>query len=174
VLVDFWASWCGPCRRENPNVVQAFNQFKNKNFTILGVSLDRPGQKENWIKAIKEDNLTWTHISDLKFWQSEVVPVYQVGSIPFNVLVDPDGKVVAENLRGNALEQKLHELLNESYLSIRKGLPLATLFSFLMWELFFIICHQGIQVIISSQRLAIYSLVSPGAFAATDPFAGIV
>ncbi len=112
VLVDFWASWCGPCRRENPNVVQAFNQFKNKNFTILGVSLDRPGQKENWIKAIKEDNLTWTHISDLKFWQSEVVPVYQVGSIPFNVLVDPDGKVVAENLRGNALEQKLHELFN--------------------------------------------------------------
>ena len=112
VLVDFWASWCGPCRRENPNVVQAFNQFKNKNFTILGVSLDRPGQKENWIRAIKEDNLTWTHISDLKFWQSEVVPVYQVGSIPFNVLVDPDGKVVAENLRGNALEQKLSELLN--------------------------------------------------------------
>ena len=112
VLVDFWASWCGPCRRENPNVVQAFNQFKNKNFTILGVSLDRPGQKENWIKAIKEDNLTWTHISDLKFWQSEVVPVYQVGSIPFNVLVDPNGKVVAENLRGNALGQKLQELLN--------------------------------------------------------------
>jgi len=112
VLVDFWASWCGPCRRENPNVVQAFNQFKNKNFTILGVSLDRPGQKDAWINAIKEDNLTWTHISDLKFWQSEVVPVYQVGSIPFNVLVDPDGKVVAENLRGNALEQKLQELLN--------------------------------------------------------------
>ncbi|HEX3167974.1 MAG TPA: TlpA disulfide reductase family protein, partial [Chitinophagaceae bacterium] len=107
-----WASWCGPCRRENPNVVQAFNQFKNKNFTILGVSLDRPGQKENWIKAIKEDNLTWTHISDLKFWQSEVVPVYKLSLIPFNVLVDPDGKIVAENLRGNALEQKLQELLN--------------------------------------------------------------
>ena len=112
VLVDFWASWCGPCRRENPNVVQAFNQFKNKNFTILGVSLDRPGQKENWIKAIKEDNLTWTHISDLKFWQSEVVAVYRVGGIPFNVLVDPDGKIVAENLRGNALGQKLQEVLN--------------------------------------------------------------
>ena len=112
VLVDFWASWCGPCRRENPNVVQAFKQFKNKNFTILGVSLDRPGQKENWIKAIKEDNLTWTHISDLKFWQSEVVPMYQLSGIPFNVLVDPDGKVVAENLRGNALEQKLQEFLN--------------------------------------------------------------
>jgi peroxiredoxin len=112
VLVDFWASWCGPCRRENPNVVQAFNQFKNKNFTILGVSLDRPGQKENWIKAIQEDNLTWTHVSDLKFWQSEVVPEYQVGSIPFNVLVDPEGKVVAENLRGNALAQKLQQVLN--------------------------------------------------------------
>jgi len=112
VLVDFWASWCGPCRNENPNVVQAFNQFKNKNFTILGVSLDRPGQKENWLKAIKEDNLTWTHISDLKYWQSEVVPVYQLSGIPFNVLVDPEGKVVAENLRGNALEQKLHELFN--------------------------------------------------------------
>ena len=112
VLVDFWASWCGPCRHENPNVVQAFNQFKNKNFTVLGVSLDRPGQKENWINAIKEDNLTWTHVSDLKFWQSEVVPVYQVSSIPYNVLVDPDGKVVAENLRGSALEQKLQEVLN--------------------------------------------------------------
>ncbi|HMK19905.1 MAG TPA: TlpA disulfide reductase family protein [Chitinophagaceae bacterium] len=112
VLVDFWASWCGPCRRENPNVVQAFNQFKNKNFTILGVSLDRPGQKEAWTQAIKEDNLTWTHISDLKYWQSEVVPLYQLSGIPFNVLVDPDGKVVAENLRGNALEQKLQEFLN--------------------------------------------------------------
>ena len=90
--------------------MQAYNQFKNKNFTILGVSLDK--QKEAWEKAIVDDNLNWTHISDLKYWQSEVVPVYQVGSIPFNVLVDPEGKVVAENLRGNALEQKLHEVLN--------------------------------------------------------------
>ena len=112
VLVDFWASWCGPCRNENPNVVQAFNQFKNKNFTILGVSLDRPGQKENWLKAIKDDHLTWTHVSDLKYWQSDVVAIYQFGGIPFNVLVDPEGKVVAENLRGSALEQKLHELFN--------------------------------------------------------------
>jgi peroxiredoxin len=112
VLVDFWASWCGPCRRENPNVVEAYNRFRNKNFTILGVSLDRPGQKENWIKAIQDDNLTWTHVSDLKFWQSEVVPLYQVSGIPFNVLVDPEGKVVAENLRGNALEQKLQQVLN--------------------------------------------------------------
>ena len=110
VLVDFWASWCGPCRRENPNVVQAYNQFKNKNFTILGVSLDK--QKEAWEKAIVDDNLNWTHISDLKYWQSEVVPIYEIAGIPFNVLVDPDGKVVAENLRGNALEQKLQEVLN--------------------------------------------------------------
>lgn len=110
VLVDFWASWCGPCRRENPNVVDAYNQFRNKNFTILGVSLDR--QKEAWEKAIVADNLNWTHVSDLKYWQSEVVPVYQVGGIPFNVLVDPEGKVIAENLRGDALEQKLREVLN--------------------------------------------------------------
>jgi len=112
VLVDFWASWCGPCRRENPNVVDAYNKFKSKNFTILGVSLDRPGQKDNWLKAIKDDNLTWTHISDLKFWQSEVVPLYNVQSIPFNVLVDPQGKVIAENLRGDALGQTLQQVLN--------------------------------------------------------------
>jgi LPXTG-motif cell wall-anchored protein len=109
VLVDFWASWCGPCRRENPTVVEAYGRFRDKNFTVLGVSLDK--QKEAWQKAIVDDNLNWTHISDLKYWSSEVVPLYGIQSIPFNVLVDPEGKIVAENLRGTALEQKLGEIL---------------------------------------------------------------
>ena len=111
VLVDFWASWCGPCRQENPAVVSAFQKFKDKNFTILGVSLDRPGQKENWIKAINDDQLTWTHVSDLKFWDSMVVPMYGIDGIPFNVLVDPSGKIIAERLRGEDLEKKLSEVL---------------------------------------------------------------
>lgn len=111
VLVDFWASWCVPCRQENPNVVSAYQKFKNKNFTILGVSLDRPGQKEAWLKAIKDDQLTWSHISDLQFWNSAVVPLYGIEGIPYNVLVDPEGKIIAESLRGAALEAKLSELL---------------------------------------------------------------
>jgi peroxiredoxin len=111
VLVDFWASWCGPCRKENPNVVRVYNQFKDKNFTVLGVSLDRPGQKAAWLKAIQDDHLTWTHVSDLKWWDSSVVPMYQINGIPYNVLVDPQGMVIAENLKGSALETKLSDVL---------------------------------------------------------------
>ncbi|HEV7781882.1 MAG TPA: TlpA disulfide reductase family protein [Chitinophagaceae bacterium] len=111
VLVDFWASWCGPCRAENPNVVENYKKFANKNFTVLGVSLDRPGQKNRWIDAIKEDNLTWTHVSDLQFWSNAAAQMYKVSSIPQNILIDPKGKIVGRNLRGPALGAKLCELL---------------------------------------------------------------
>lgn len=111
VLIDFWASWCGPCRQENPNVVKNFHQYKDKNFTVLGVSLDRPNAKEAWLKAIHKDGLDWTQVSDLKFWENDVAKQYAVRSIPQNFLIAPDGKIVAKDIRGEALGKKLEELL---------------------------------------------------------------
>lgn len=109
VLVDFWASWCAPCRQENPNVVAAYNQYKDKNFTVLGVSLDE--DKAAWQKAITKDHLTWNHMSDLKQWESDAVKAYGFEGIPFNVLIDPQGKIIASGLRGEELEKKLSEVL---------------------------------------------------------------
>lgn len=111
VLVDFWASWCVPCRMENPNVVSAFQQYKNKNFTVLGISFDYPGQQKRWLDAIHSDHLNWPQLSDLKGWKNEVGVLYDIKSIPSNLLIDPNGVIIAKNLRGEHLDKKLAELL---------------------------------------------------------------
>ncbi len=113
VLIDFWASWCGPCRQENPNVVKAFNRYKGQKFTIIGVSLDQPNGKNKWLAAIHKDGLNWTQVSDLKYWDSKVAGQYAVRGIPQNFLLDPDGKIIAKNLRGDDLEEKLEELFGK-------------------------------------------------------------
>ena len=111
LLVDFWASWCGPCRKENPNVVAMYEKYKNKGFEILGVSLDK--SKDRWVNAIQQDGLTWPQISDLKGWRNEVAQLYGVRSIPQTLLLDREGKIVARNLRGRSLEEKLEEIFGE-------------------------------------------------------------
>ena len=112
VLIDFWAAWCGPCRRENPNVIRLYNQYKDKGFTVYSVSLDE--NKEAWLGAIASDGLVWpNHVSDLKRWNSPIVQAYQIQGIPHTVLVDPKGKILAIGLRGAELEQKLNELLSK-------------------------------------------------------------
>jgi peroxiredoxin len=110
LLIDFWASWCAPCRHENPNIVRVYNTYKDKNFEILGVSLDGEDQRQAWLQAIKNDRLTWPQVSDLKGWKNSVAVQYNISTIPQNLLLDPNGVIIAKNLRGKALPAKLSEL----------------------------------------------------------------
>lgn len=111
IILDFWASWCGPCRRENPNVVRMYNKYHEKGLEIVGISLDKAGQKNRWLKAIAQDKLTWKHLSNLKGWQEPIAQLYGVRSIPATYILDGDGKIIAKNLRGQALENKVAEIL---------------------------------------------------------------
>ena len=113
VLLDFWASWCGPCRQENPNLVKAYAAYNDKGFEILGVSLDNKDGKEAWVNAIEKDGLTWTQVSDLNSWNNEVARMYGVRAVPQSYLIDPEGVIVAQNLRGEALEEKLAEIFGQ-------------------------------------------------------------
>lgn len=110
-IIDFWASWCKPCRRENPNVVRVYNKYHDKGLNIISVSLDRNNQKDRWVKAIEDDKMDWYHVSNLKFWQDPIAQMYNVRSIPATFLLDENGKIIAKNLRGAALESKIASLL---------------------------------------------------------------
>jgi len=114
VLIDFWASWCAPCRAENPNVLKAFNRFKGKGFNVLGISLDSEGNKDRWLNAVHHDQLPWTQLSDLKGWKNEAAGLYGVQAIPQNFLVSPDGKIVAKDLRGEDLEKELESIFRDT------------------------------------------------------------
>ena len=113
VLLDFWASWCGPCRAENPNVVRVYEKYRQKGFAILGVSLDKPNDKSKWLKAIHDDRLNWTQVSDLQYWNNAAARQYGVQSIPQNFLLDPQGRIISKNLRGDDLERKLAEIFKD-------------------------------------------------------------
>ncbi|WP_397363071.1 peroxiredoxin family protein [Olleya sp. R77988] len=111
IILDFWASWCEPCRRENPNVVKMYNKYHDKGLEIVGISLDKAGQKQRWTNAIQKDKLTWKHLSNLKGWSEPIAQTYGVRSIPATYILDGEGKIIAKNLRGKALEDKIAEIL---------------------------------------------------------------